>query len=362
MEGDLLSKLKTGSARSEVLAEGQNVNVGTMNAVADEKVVDTDDDLAENGNENAEGKGANDEERKVADVKAGVVDHEKIKVEYIKSLGIESEAELKELISAKKKPELSEAEKAEKEIEDELQVQKLALKKGLSRIEIESLIKAEQAPAVDVVWDAYKKAEEKRLGDDFNEEDARYDFEEMYYLDSENETKAKKGQEFLEIEKQKLIGDGLAKLNEARDEYGKSKIYNNASKKYDSVIGDAVSKIGESLDLGVEGEKINFKISNFDKKALEKEMRESELLLNAFVQNQEGFGEFASEFIKARVIKENLNSIYSEIWKTAKSRAIKEDGIGAKAPFNGNTGKGKESVGATEGIGRTLSIIKKYSN
>ena len=139
------------------------------------------------------------------------------------------------------------------------------------------------------------------------------------------------------------------------------KILGVVAQKYDSVVSDSIKGVGDNLVIKVGEEEVNFNIKNFDKGALEKEMQNNPQLMSAFIKDQEGFSSFAEEYINARVLKENLNEIYGEIWKVAQAKALKKNAVGAKKPFVGNKETKEQNTQAGSGMNRTLDIIDKHN-
>ena len=284
---------------------------------------------------------------------------DEIKANYLKELGID-EAELKEIVAKKKEPKLSETEKEKLAFQEETEIDKIAIEKGLKRAEISAIKLAESKTAQEVVWENFLESKKTSIDEDYTIEDVQDDFNALYFIDSDDDFSKNKGQEYLEIEKGKILGEKLGVLKDARSEYEQLQKVSTQTKQYDAVVGKAVSELGNDLSIEVGEEKINFKVSNFDKVALEKEMRLNPMLISAFAKDQEGFSTFATDYVNARVLKENLPEIYKEIYKAGQSRALKDNAIGAERPFVGNSEGKTSSAEISSATIRNREILEKH--
>ena len=284
---------------------------------------------------------------------------DEIKANYLKELGID-ETELKEIVAKKKAPKLSEADKEKLAIQEETEIDKIAIEKGLKRSDISAIKLAESKTAQEVVWENFLESKKTSIDEDYTIDDVQYDFNALYFIDSEDEFSKGKGQEYLEIEKGKILGEKLGVLKDARSEYEQLQKVSTQTKQYDAVVEKAVSELGDDLPIEVGEEKINFKVSNFDKVALEKEMRLNPMLISAFAKDQEGFSTFATDYVNARVLKENLPEIYNEIYKAGQSRALKDNAVGAERPFVGNSEGKTSSAEISSATIRNREILEKH--
>lgn len=335
-----LEKANEGKTPEEIeearlAAEGEKVK--TPEELAAEKK--TADDLI-----------AQEEELKTAKIKA------EARREFLKEMGVNTEEELKLKLAGPAK-ELTPEEQATKDEQYNANLLSYATKNNLLKTEeFVSLVNIKKATDVDLAYadfsSEYKNLNKDRKDEDNNpnpvtEEETREAFNQLYHVDSQDETLKKIGEKQIKISADQKRNELEQKFNNAKESFDDWAFRDANSKPFIGFITTSVKEaIPEKLEFeGHDGNKINFPLDKVDIEEIKK------LFINnaAFDEYLEkGASQPAKEQIaktvEAYLFHKNKDAIIKTVRDISYEAGVKKGGVGAAAPFTKETKQSPETA------------------
>lgn len=282
---------------------------------------------------------AQEEELKTAKIKA------EARRDFLKEMGVNTEEELKLKLAGPAK-ELTPEEQAAKDEQYNANLLSYATKNNLLKTEeFVSLVNIKKAADADLAYadfaSEYKALNKDRKDEDNNpnpitEEETREAFNQLYHVDSQDETLKKIGEKQIKISADQKRNELEQKFNNAKESFDDWSFRDANSKPFINFISTSVKEaIPTKLEFeGQDGVKINFPLDAVDAKEIEK----------IFINNA-AFDEYlekgASQPAKEQIAKtveaflfhKHKDAIIKTVRDISYEAGVKKGGVGAAAPF-----------------------------
>lgn len=280
-----------------------------------------------------------EEEIKTAKIKADA------RKEFLKEMGVNTEEELKLKLAGPAK-ELTPEEKLAKEEQYSANLLSYATKNNLLKTEeFVSLVNIKKTADTDLAYadfaTQYKDLNKDRKDEDSNpspvtEEETREAFNQLYHVDSQDETLKKIGEKQIKIAADQKRNELEQKFNNAKESFDDWSYRDANSKPFISFITTSVKEaIPQSLEFeGNDGTKINFPLDTVDVEEIKK------LFINNAAFDEyldKGASQPAKEQIaktvEAYLFHKNKDAIIKTVRDISYEAGVKKGGVGAAAPF-----------------------------
>jgi hypothetical protein len=291
------------------------------------------------------------EEKKTADEKANQENIQKIKdearKEFLKSLGVNSEEELKEKLNPTKQR--TEEEKKADEQEYTANLLNFATREKLFNTnDFATLQSLKQTSDSDLAYgafsDDYKELNKDRVGDDKQpnpptDAEIKEAFNQQYHIDSEDKGLKTIGEKLIKTAADAKRNELEAKYNDAKLAYDDYAYRDKNSKPFLNFINKTVNtNIPTQLTTkGKDGTDIVYNIKNPDLKELEK-IFVNDKAFDDYLANGESqpAKDYIAKTIEVYLWNKNKDAILENVASVSYDAGLKKGKVGASAPFGSN--------------------------
>jgi len=206
---------------------------------------------------------------------------------------------------------------------------------------------------------------ENKDNPDFKDKDldaeAKYEFDEMFHINSENSRVKDQAQKIIEKTAANLRGDYEDKWNDVKTQYEKKQTFVNNVSQFKAVIkNDVLKSLPKEMTFDIDGEnKVVYSLDKVDLKEVESYLVNDQNL-DFFVQKggpeaSKRMNDLVKNFIRLKYHEDIVNTAI----KTAMDIGTKKGGVGAKAPFVDPALITNTTVSETELTPADMAKIKK---